>query len=1091
LSGLATTLIGRELGGYRLTTLLGAGASAVVFRGESTFDASIVRALKVIDPELAAVPTFLERLRREARVLERLQDPHVVGFHGVAQEQGHVVLVLEYLDGEPLSVVDARGPDGWPDTARVLEWLRQGAEGLAAAHRLGIVHRDVKPSNLFRTTAGVVKVLDFGIARVKEAADAGGELTRSGHVVGTPQYVAPELLLGTAAPSPASDVFSLGVTLSELLVGHHPLAGPGTPERTTTQWLATQLTATYPPIRALRPDLPPAVCSLVDRSVSPDPAVRPVDAAAFASEIAAALAASPAVPRLPDVPAAPPAPFGTSFQLPRPAPAAETALPGVPAAARAPRRRGLLLAAAALLVAGAAAAAAVVALSGGGAAPPDGDPSAVGGGAADAGGTGPAAGEAVPDAAPGSGPTVTRSPGAPEGPSADPGAVPPGWARIEPGEYVMGSPPDEPGRAATEVQRRVRLTRPFLLKQTEVTQGEWQQVLGTEPSFARGCGSACPVERVSWFDALEYLNRLSRSEGRTACYQLSGCKGTAGKGCRRLVGECRGSFVCDAVDFVGLDCDGYRLPTEAEWEYAARAGTTTPLPTGGITLRGEYDAPEVDPIAWYGGNSGAAYDGAADCRPWKQKQYPAKQCGPQVAGRKQPNAWGLHDMLGNVYEWCWDGYGELSPGEAVDPLGPATATSRVARGASWGNPARELRVALRDKGTPDLRNLYVGLRPARTVAPARAAGAPAGTPTPLPSPEAAPAAAPAPPEAAPAAAPAPPEEALAAVPAPPDPAATADPAEAAAATADPADAAPEPAPRGWVHIETGELTLGSPPDEPGHDPAEVRRVVRITRPFLLKQTEVTQAEWQQVMGTNPAWFAACGLDCPVERVSWYDALEYLNRLSRAEGRSACYELSGCRGAPGGGCSRSKSDCVGGFVCDDVRFVGLGCDGYRLPTEAEWEYAARAGTTTALPTGGLTMRGPNDAPELDPIAWYGGNSGVSYPGGEDCRNWQRKQYPARSCGSHPVGGKRPNAWGLADMLGNVSEWCWDTWGAVSAAPTSDPTGAAGGPYRVFRGGSWSARAEHLRPAARGADLPARRFSYIGLRPARTVLQGHTL
>jgi formylglycine-generating enzyme required for sulfatase activity len=245
--------------------------------------------------------------------------------------------------------------------------------------------------------------------------------------------------------------------------------------------------------------------------------------------------------------------------------------------------------------------------------------------------------------------------------------------RIEPGEFTMGSPEDELGRDDDETQHRVTITRAFSLKATEVTQAEWRAVMGTAPSYFTNCGDTCPVEQVSWFDAVDYANRLSDAEGLARCY-------------------------ADDAErtFAGLDCAGYRLPTEAEWEYAARAGTVTAFHTGDVTQ--PYDCDPVDPnldaAGWYCGNAGST---------------------THPVGEKQPNAWGLYDMHGNVWEWVHDWYGDYPAGDVVDPLGAAAGFNRVVRGGSWDTDALFARAASRSGLNPDFRFNYYGFRPARSL----------------------------------------------------------------------------------------------------------------------------------------------------------------------------------------------------------------------------------------------------------------------------------------------------------------------------------------------------------------------------------------
>jgi sulfatase modifying factor 1 len=231
-------------------------------------------------------------------------------------------------------------------------------------------------------------------------------------------------------------------------------------------------------------------------------------------------------------------------------------------------------------------------------------------------------------------------------------------------------------------------------------------------------------------------------------------------------------------------------------------------------------------------------------------------------------------------------------------------------------------------------------------------------------------------------------------------------------------------PKGFIEVARGTFPMGAPTSEAGWTEDQSLHQVTISRAFWLQATEVTQAQWRALMGENPAGFRTCGGGCPVERVSWEDAWRYLNRLSEKEGLPPCYE--------------------------DGVFAGLACEGYRLPTEAEWEYAARAGTL-----------GPRYG-ALDAVAWYAGQTGG---------------------GPQPGGRKRPNAWGFLDMLGNVQEWVQDCHGPTPAH-SQEQAGSDTCDQRIARGGGWNSQGEAVRAAARVGRAPTGQSTDLGFRAARS-------
>jgi formylglycine-generating enzyme required for sulfatase activity len=265
-----------------------------------------------------------------------------------------------------------------------------------------------------------------------------------------------------------------------------------------------------------------------------------------------------------------------------------------------------------------------------------------------------------------------------------------------------------------------------------------------------------------------------------------------------------------------------------------------------------------------------------------------------------------------------------------------------------------------------------------------------------------------------------------------------------------------------IEVPAGTFRMGSSLTEVGRDSDESPvHVVTISRLFLLGETEVTSGLWRQVMGAKPSLFAACGPDCPVVDVTWYDAVAFCNKMSENEGFSKCYSGDG-----------------------PATTYDQNCTGFRLPTEAEWEYAARAGSLTSLPTGDLTDQHCGVDANLDQLGWYCGNAEVTYEG---CRSAADGGGP-ECAGIHPAKEKKPNSFGFYDMNGNAFEWVWDWFGPFTEDAATDPTGPPTGELRVLRGGGWRSLAIHCRSANRRTNEPGYRMSIIGLRVARNAPAG---
>ncbi len=764
------------LGEYVLLNVLGKGGMGVVFRARHRLMDRVV-ALKTL-PAGVIKPRTVQRFYREVKAAARLSHPNIVTAYDAGEHAGTHYLVMEYVAGRDLAaIVKEKGP---LSLRQAIDYAQQAARGLEFAHKHGVVHRDVKPSNLLLDQEGVVKILDMGLARLNE--DFGGtpeamELTGAGQILGTVDYMSPEQAAEVRSADHRSDIYSLGCTLFYLLTRRAVYAG-----ETTVKRILAHRDKPIPSVMELRPDCPETLDALIRRMLAKRPEDRPQSMAEIIVELESCLAkpdaAPPLVAELPERPDsvqnwledlgaedatpraedsqvreatvrspskedAPSRPLksgagGSSIRRLKP----QTYRVGAKKSGPAGRGRNAWKVVAVVTSAAVVVAAAMVLIhsqggndtdavrkdtadaqaktggvsadddkNGGADAPPESDrpnqASAWEEAWADTKGRADnlvaqrhfamaiqayaTLAERFPDP-----PSRKRCKEAIERIESEakaafqrvesvaseelrpPLAVAPfdektaklhqaRWAKhlrvpvvqtnsigmklvlIPPGEFEMGSPVElikeeqrshagdgwYTSRLPGEMPRHtVRVTRPFWLAATVVTQEEYQQVVGVNPSeFAGNPGR--PVERVSRDDAMTFCQRLSELPAEKAAKRR------------------------------------YHLPTEAQWEYACRAGTATTWYFGqDQTLLGDY--------AWTNRNTHTT----------------------AAVGQKLPNAWGLFDMYGNVWEWCQDWYSlnkrrydATSP--TNDPAGPLHGENGVTRGGSFSYDAEFCRSAYR------------------------------------------------------------------------------------------------------------------------------------------------------------------------------------------------------------------------------------------------------------------------------------------------------------------------------------------------------------------------------------------------------------
>ena len=688
---------GLVIGPYVLLDLLGEGGMGRVFKAHHTRLGRDV-ALKVIRKEKLSKPIVVQRFHQEIRATAQLSHPNVVLAFDADEIDGMHFFAMEYVEGTDLTkLVREKGPIPIP---LACDYIRQSALGLQHAFERGLVHRDVKPSNLLVTPRGQVKVLDLGLALLKEnpGGEDAGRVTQEGLVLGTPDFLAPEQAQNPQGVDIRADIYGLGATLYYLVSGRVPYEG-GTP----TEKLLMHVTAPPPSLLQVMPHAPPQLDALIQWMMAKRPEDRPQ------TPVQAAYAL---IPFCPPAGGSGPSGPGSGF-VPHPTqtvPVASTPSPvdipmGHPVSPPYPPVYQPPVATTPMPAAPYPAAPLPYPAAAPYATPqPSGDPFGFGGGETS---TAPTRSNRKAldedDERPSSERKPARKPGGsgalkwiviglvafcgcggigavgymvldsirPETPPPAEFDNPAGMKMVllPAGSFRMGSPDGEHGRAFDEGPvGEVAISKPFSMAATEVTEAQYRKVMGNSPAvMPRKMSKAAdfPVDSVSWDLANDFCAKLTLMDRN----RKSGW--------------------------------GYRLPTEAEWEYACRAKTTGPFWCGEKLPFGKNAIFDLRKDR----NEGTDYGEDDPVRAMETQRI------PHYVKFTEKNEFGLYDMHGNVWEWCQDYYAPNYDGRAdSDPKGPATGDGRVIRGGSWKETAAECRSAKRRSMAPIDKQTDVGFR---------------------------------------------------------------------------------------------------------------------------------------------------------------------------------------------------------------------------------------------------------------------------------------------------------------------------------------------------------------------------------------------